>query len=70
MSSCELITIVLELHKILIWSSGNECIEFWFLLHFAYYTANNHRAEYIMFLNDKFKELGITNTIEHKNKTR
>jgi hypothetical protein len=39
------------------WS--NECIEFWFLLHFAYYTANNHRSEYIMFLNDKFKELGI-----------
>lgn len=39
------------------WS--NECIEFWFLLHFAYYTANNHRAEYITFLNDKFKELGI-----------
>ena len=39
------------------WS--NECIEFWFLLHFAYYTANNHRAEYTTFLNDKFKELGI-----------
>ena len=39
------------------WS--NECIEFWFLLHFAYYTANNHRTEYISFLNDKFKELGI-----------
>ena len=39
------------------WS--NECIEFWFLLHFAYYTANNHRTEYITFLNDKFKELGI-----------
>ncbi len=39
------------------WS--NECIEFWFLLHFAYYTANNHRTEYILFLNDKFKELGI-----------
>lgn len=32
------------------WS--NECIEFWFLLHFAYYTANNHRTEYIAFLND------------------
>ena len=32
------------------WS--NECIEFWFLLHFAYYTANNHRTEYI-------SELGI-----------
>ena len=30
------------------WS--NECIEFWFLLHFAYYTANNHRTEYIAFL--------------------
>lgn len=39
------------------WS--NECIEFWFLLHFAYYTANNHRSEYMVFLNDKFKELGI-----------
>ena len=39
------------------WS--NECIEFWFLLHFAYYTSNNHRAEYISFLNDKFRELGV-----------
>ena len=39
------------------WS--NECIEFWFLLHFAYYTANNHRTEYITFLNDKFKKLGV-----------
>ena len=39
------------------WS--NECIEFWFLLHFAYYTANNHRDEYKEFLNDKFKGLGI-----------
>lgn len=39
------------------WS--NECIEFWFILHFAYYTSNNHRTEYIKFLNDKFKELGI-----------
>ena len=39
------------------WS--NECIEFWFILHFAYYTSNNHRTEYIKFLNDKFKELGL-----------
>ena len=39
------------------WS--NECIEFWFLLHFAYYTSNNHRTEYIRFLNDKFRELGL-----------
>ena len=33
------------------WS--NECIEFWFMLHFAYYTANNHRSEYRKFLNEK-----------------
>lgn len=39
------------------WS--NECIEFWFLLHFNYYTSNNHRTEYISFLNDRFKELEI-----------
>ena len=39
------------------WS--NECIEFWFLLHFAYYTSNNHRSEYISFLNEKYRELGI-----------
>ena len=26
------------------WS--NECIEFWFLLHFAYYTSNNHKSHY------------------------
>lgn len=39
------------------WS--NECIEIWFLLHFANYISNNHRTEYIKFLNDKFKELKI-----------
>lgn len=39
------------------WS--NECIEFWFILHFAYYTSNNHRTEYISFLNNKFQELGL-----------
>ena len=39
------------------WS--NECIEFWFLLHFAYYTSDNHRTEYIRFLNDKFIELKL-----------
>jgi len=39
------------------WS--NECIEFWFLLHFAYYTSNNHRTEYISFLNDKFRAFGL-----------
>ena len=40
-------------------SWSNECIEFWFILHFAYYTSNNHRSEYVKFLNDKFRELGI-----------
>ncbi len=39
------------------WS--NECIEFWFLLHFAYYISNNHRVDYVRFLNDKFAELKI-----------
>lgn len=39
------------------WS--NECIEFWFILHFAYYTSNNHRSEYVSFLNDKFQGLGL-----------
>ena len=39
------------------WS--NECIEFWFLLHFAYYTSNNHRTAYISFLNEKYKKLGV-----------
>ena len=39
------------------WS--NECIEFWFLLHFAYYTANNHRTEYSSFLNERFKGFGV-----------
>jgi hypothetical protein len=39
------------------WS--NEWIEFWFLLHFTYYTSNNHRAEYQSFLNDKFQKLGL-----------
>ncbi len=39
------------------WS--NECIEYWFLLHFAYYTSNNHRTEYIKFLNEKFDSLGL-----------
>ncbi|MCM1189681.1 MAG: RloB family protein [bacterium] len=39
------------------WS--NECIEFWFILHFAYYTANNYRSEYILFLNEKFEALGL-----------
>lgn len=38
------------------WS--NECIEFWFLLHFQYYTANTHRDEYRRILRKKFAEAG------------
>lgn len=34
------------------WS--NECIEFWFILHFEFYVSNNHRSQYITFLNEKF----------------
>jgi len=47
----------LELQYHAAWS--NECIEFWFILHFAYYPSNNHRTEYIKFLNDKFNDLKI-----------
>ena len=43
------------------WS--NECIEFWFVLHFAYYTSNNHRSEYIRFLNDKNGKLQKISTL-------
>ena len=39
------------------WS--NECIEFWFILHFAYYSSNNHRSEYVDFLNKEFKNKGF-----------
>ena len=38
------------------WS--NECIEFWFVLHFANYISNNHRSEYVAFLNERSHELG------------
>ena len=42
------------------WS--NECIELWFVLHFAYYDSANHREYYISFLNDKLKKEGIKYT--------
>lgn len=34
------------------WS--NQCIEFWFILHFSNYTSNNNREEYIKYLNKQF----------------
>lgn len=39
------------------WS--NECIEYWFVLHFSYYTSNNDRSYYREFLDEKLKELGL-----------
>lgn len=47
----------LEIQYHVAWS--NECIEFWFLLHFTYYISNNHRTDYVRFLNDRFAELKI-----------
>lgn len=38
------------------WS--NQCIEYWFLLHFAYYVSDNDRAYYRTFLHREFKKLG------------
>ena len=49
------------------WS--NECIEFWFLLHFAYYTSNNHRTEYIRFLNERYTALGLGKYMKNDGET-
>lgn len=38
------------------WS--NQCVEYWFVLHFAYYDSDNDRKYYRSFLHKKFKELG------------
>lgn len=38
------------------WS--NECVEYWFVLHFSYYTANNHRKQYEEYLDKVFREHG------------
>lgn len=39
------------------WS--NQCIEYWFLLHFDRYESNNDREYYSKYLRDKFSELGL-----------
>lgn len=36
------------------WS--NESIEYWFILHFSYYTSNNTRKEFIDYLNQMFEK--------------
>jgi len=48
------------------WS--NQCIEYWFILHFNYYDADNDRSYYIENLNKNFKikELGVY----HKSKDK
>lgn len=38
------------------WS--NQCIEYWFILHFNFYQSDNDRKDYRKFLNTKFEELG------------
>lgn len=40
------------------WS--NQCIEYWFILHFEFYIADNDRKDYRKFLHSKFKDLGWT----------
>lgn len=42
------------------WS--NQSIEYWFILHFSYYTADNDRTEYIKYLNDIYKKKSLENT--------
>lgn len=39
------------------WS--NQCIEYWFILHFNYYDADNHRKYYKDNLNPNFKAKGL-----------
>ena len=39
------------------WS--NQCIEYWFVLHFEYYHSDNDRKHYISFLNEKLSALNL-----------
>lgn len=41
-----------KVHYNCAWS--NECVEIWFILHFAYYTSDNHRNEYLKYLDKVF----------------
>lgn len=45
-----------DLHYHAIWS--NQCVEYWFILHFNFYDADNDRSYYMKFLNNKFSEIG------------
>lgn len=39
------------------WS--NQCIEYWFILHFDWYESNNDRKMYLEYLANKFKQIGL-----------
>ena len=39
------------------WS--NQCIEYWFILHFDFYDADNDRESYRRYLNTRFSDLGL-----------
>jgi hypothetical protein len=39
------------------WS--NECVEYWFVLHFAYYSSNNNRKYYSEFLDKQLSDLRL-----------
>ena len=56
-----------DLHYHAAWS--NECIEFWFLLHFQYYTSNTHRDEYRKILKKKFIEAGAKGYAKNNDET-
>ena len=49
------------------WS--NECIEFWFILHFNDYKSKTKRTAYINFLNDKYAQLGLGKYKKNANNT-
>lgn len=56
-----------EIHYHAAWS--NECIEFWFLLHFCYYTSNNIRTEYIKTINNYYRKYGINKYQKNSDET-
>ncbi len=47
------------------WS--NESFELWYVLHFCYYSSNNHRSDYINKLDDELKQLFGKNEKYEKN---
>ena len=48
------------------WS--NQCIEYWFVLHFNYYDSDNERPYYIKNINQNFKNKGLSDYDKSKDK--